>query len=93
VSDFRFVPAADFGAELLWDKGLELCPASLADDLVPAILRSFLHGQTRREAIPRAQWFERRLEGMNSLREDRLVVGGDHRPRISTHMTLACLTS
>jgi hypothetical protein len=39
VSDFLFVPAAGFGEESFWDEGLELFPASLADDLVPAILR------------------------------------------------------
>jgi hypothetical protein len=38
VSDFRFVPAARFGEESFWDKELELFSASLADDLVPAIL-------------------------------------------------------
>lgn len=38
MSDFRFVPAARFGEESFWDEGLELFPASLADDLVPAIL-------------------------------------------------------
>jgi len=39
VSDFLFVPAAGFGEESFWDEGLEPFPASLADDLVPAILR------------------------------------------------------
>jgi len=39
VSDFLFVPAAGFGEESFWDEGLELFPASLADDLVPAIFR------------------------------------------------------
>ena len=39
MSDFLFVPAAGFGEESFWDEGLELFPASLADDLVPAILR------------------------------------------------------
>ena len=39
VSDLRFVPAAAFGEALVWDEdGLELCPASLADDLVPAMV-------------------------------------------------------
>ena len=38
MSDFRFVPAACFGEESFWDAGLELLPASLADDLVPTIL-------------------------------------------------------
>ena len=42
VSDFRFVPAADGGDELFRDGGLELCPASLAEDLVPAMSRSVL---------------------------------------------------
>lgn len=39
MSDFLFVPAAGFGEESFRDEGLELFPASLADDLVPAILR------------------------------------------------------
>jgi len=39
VSDFLFVPAADLGEEPFRDEGLELFPASLADDLVPAILK------------------------------------------------------
>lgn len=37
--DFLFAPAAGLGEESFWDEGLELFPASLADDLVPAILR------------------------------------------------------
>lgn len=42
ASDLRFVPAASLGEDLVWeDDGLELCPASLADDLVPAIMGEF----------------------------------------------------
>ena len=39
VSDFRFVPAADCEEESFCADGLELCAASLDDDLVPAMLR------------------------------------------------------
>jgi hypothetical protein len=47
VSDFRFVPAADFGEELFWDEGLELRPASLAEDLVETIFGKLSQRQQR----------------------------------------------
>jgi hypothetical protein len=50
VSDFLFEPGAGFGEESFWDEGLELFPASLADDLVPAILR---RGYSYRKVIGR----------------------------------------
>ena len=48
VSDFRLVPAAGCGEELFFADGLELCAASLEDDLVPAMLSKLRQRETRR---------------------------------------------
>lgn len=51
VSDFRFVPAANFGEELFCDEGLELRPASLAEDLVATIFGKLSPSRQRHGTI------------------------------------------
>ena len=80
MSDFLFVPAAGFGEESFWDEGLELFPASLADDLVPAILR---RGYSDSKVTGR-------YKSENRLSLDKSGRIGDQ-PRICTPKTLAAL--